>query len=114
MKKQHLIYLAFMLLIAVSSACRKADITQEITGTVSDYADWTEATHSNDVGPNFQEVFDDTMVKRLDFVVTTKRWQRMLDDMTATYGAFGSDTGRDPGGPGGPRRSGRSRRRWPN
>lgn len=65
--------------------------------------DWTEATHSNDVDPNYTEVFDDTMVKRFDFVVTEERWQSMLDDMTANYGEFGQrstggliETGVDP------------------
>lgn len=55
--------------------------------------DWTEASHSNDVDPNHIEVFDDTMVKRLDFVVTAERWQSMLDDMTATYGELGAGGG---------------------
>lgn len=66
-------------------------------GTDADFEaiDWTEATHSKDADPNFDEVFDDTMVKRFDFVVTADRWQSMLDDMTATYGGFGQ-----PGGPG--------------
>jgi|GEM_PF-382095 len=67
-----------------------------LTSTVSDSdfeaTDWTEASHSNDVVPNFDEVFDDTQVKRLDFVVTEARWQSMLDDMTATYGEFGQRT----------------------
>ncbi len=57
--------------------------------------DWTEATHSNDVEPGFDEVFDDTLVKRFDFVVTADRWQSMMDDMTATYGDLGQ-----PGRPG--------------
>lgn len=51
--------------------------------------DWTEATHSKNAEPNFNEVFDDTMVKRFDFVITADRWQSMLDDMTAKYGEFG-------------------------
>lgn len=69
--------------------------TVAVTDTDFDATDWTEATHSNDVDPNYDEVFDDTMVKRLDFVVTADRWQNMLDDMTASYGAFGQ-----PGGQG--------------
>lgn len=64
-----------------------------LTDTVSDAnfltTDCLEATHSNDVDPNFTEVFDDTQVKRFDFVVTPQRWQGLLDDMTATYGEFG-------------------------
>lgn len=58
-----------------------------------DPVDWTEASHSNDVDPNYVEVFDDTQVKRLDFVVSEARWQSMLDDMTETYGAFGQQSG---------------------
>lgn len=55
--------------------------------------DWTEATHSNDVDPNYSEVFDETLVKRFDFVVTAERWQSMLDDMAAKYGEFGRASG---------------------
>jgi len=58
--------------------------------------DWTSETHSKDVEPNFDEVFDDTTVKRLDFVISKENWAAMINDMTATYGAFGS--GSRPGG----------------
>ncbi len=79
-----------------SSASSSLSVTPEATAvTDADFeaADWTEATHSNDVDPNHDEVFDDTMVKRFDFVVTEDRWQSMLDDMTATYGEFGQRSG---------------------
>ncbi|WP_189360724.1 CotH kinase family protein [Algibacter mikhailovii] len=52
--------------------------------------DWTTETHTKDVDPNFDEVFDDTVVKRFDIVITEARWQSMLDDMTANYGVFGA------------------------
>lgn len=58
--------------------------------------DWTEETHSKNADPNFDEVFDDAAVKRLDFVITEERWQSMLDDMTDLYGEFGSSS--SPGG----------------
>ncbi|MFK8017885.1 MAG: CotH kinase family protein [Gammaproteobacteria bacterium] len=64
-----------------------------VTDADFEATDWTEATHSKDVDPNFAEVFDNTLVKRFDFVVTEERWQSMLDDMTATYGAFGQGSG---------------------
>ncbi|WP_298534722.1 CotH kinase family protein [uncultured Algibacter sp.] len=51
--------------------------------------DWTTETHTKDVDPNFDEVFEDNTVKRLDIVITEARWQSMLDDMTAAYGTFG-------------------------
>ncbi len=60
-----------------------------VDDTVFDIPDWTTETHTKDVDPNFDEVFEDNAVKRLDIVITEERWQSMLDDMTATYGAFG-------------------------
>ncbi|MFK7829551.1 MAG: CotH kinase family protein [Congregibacter sp.] len=89
-----------------SSASARVSVTTQ-TALVSDAdfeaTDWTEASHSNDVDPNSTEVFDDTMVKRFDFVVTEERWQLMLDDMTTLYGEFGQratggliDTDADP------------------
>lgn len=72
-------------------------VTDEVTAADADAnfvpTDWTDATHSKDADPDFAEVFDDTQVKRLDVVVTAERWQSMLDDMTATYGPFGSGPG---------------------
>jgi len=59
-------------------------------------SDWTTETHTKDADPNFDEIFDDTAVKRLDIVVTEERWENMLEDMTDLYGTFGAG-----GGPGG-------------
>ena len=80
-------------------ACDKEDIassTSEVTIDDTDFevTDWTTETHSNDVDPNFEEVFDDNSVKRIDIVITSARWSTMLADMTSLYGAFGSG-GRD-------------------
>ena len=84
------------------------DASGEVAETVldSDFeaTDWTEATHSKNADPDFEEVFDDTQVKRLDLVVTEDRWQSMLDNMAELYGEFGQragnaglvDTGEDP------------------
>jgi len=71
------------------------DSANNISGDNFEIPDWTDETHSKSADPNFTEVFDDTQVKRFDFVVTPERWQAMLDDMTATYGEFGRR-----GGPG--------------
>ena len=70
--------------------------TDDTGDTSFETTDWTSETHSKDVDPNFDEVFEDNAVKRLDIVVTANRWQSMLDDMTDTYGTFG--TGGGPGG----------------
>jgi len=56
--------------------------TEEFADADFTATDWTEATHSKDADPDFTEVFDDTQVKRFDFVITEERWQAMLDNMT--------------------------------
>ena len=71
------------------------EVVEEIVADDTDFeaTDWTTETHTKDVDPNFDEVFEDNTVKRLDFVITKARWQSMLDDMTTTYGTFGAGGG---------------------
>lgn len=111
MKKIKILLLSFLAL-SVLYSCTKdtiidteeeseetGEITVDITDTDFDATDWTTETHSNDVDANFNEVFEDNTVKRLDFVITPERWQNMLDDMTNLYGSFGvSSGGPGPGG----------------
>lgn len=73
------------------------DDSTVVDDTDFETTDWTTATHTKDVDPNVDEVFEDNTVKRLDFVITEERWQSMLDDMTSLYGTFGTGGG----GPGG-------------
>lgn len=51
--------------------------------------DWTNETHSKSADPNFDEVFEDNAVKRLDLIISKDNWNVMLDDMTNLYGTFG-------------------------
>ena len=110
--------IALSLFIVIFMACSDddtiADIVEETTAQDSsddsditpvddadfEATDWTTETHSKDADPNFEEVFDNTAVKRFDFVISEERWQSMLDDMTELYGAFGQNSG-GPGGQGG-------------
>ena len=55
--------------------------------------DWTTATHSKDADPDFDEVFPDNAVKRIDIVITEERWALMMADMTEMYGTFGTGGG---------------------
>ncbi|SDH25813.1 CotH kinase family protein [Winogradskyella thalassocola] len=100
------IALLFSMSIVTFNACSNDDDateTEEVGGvdvddTDFEATDWTTETHSKDADPNFDEVFEDTAVKRLDIVITEARWQTMLNDMTDLYGTFGTSSG----GPGGP------------
>jgi len=60
--------------------------------------DWTSETHSKSTDPNFDEVFSNTEVKRLDFVISANNWEAMLNDMTSLYGSFGASSGATAGG----------------
>jgi len=71
------------------------ETTEEITSEVATSSDlstddWTDATHTKNVDPNFDELFVDNEVKRIDIVMTDTQWQSMLDNMTELYGEFGS------------------------
>jgi len=104
MKKGSIIFgLAFQLLLVFACSDDSSSVTDntidessnEVT-YVEDYSDstfevtdWTTETHSKSADPNYDEVFEDDAVKRIDIVITADRWQMMLDDMTATYGTFG-------------------------
>ena len=85
----------FAITMLLFSACNKDGDTVTVDDIVfddTDFAatDWTEETHSNDADPNFEEVFNDNEVKRLDIVISEDRWDIMLDDMTNLYGSFGA------------------------
>ncbi|MEO9569822.1 MAG: CotH kinase family protein [Polaribacter sp.] len=93
-----LIPYTFVLLI-IFSCSSKAEVEEEeeqeeeivVVVDDSDFepTDWTDTTHSKSADPNFDEVFEDNTVKRLDFVISEENWQNMLDDMTNLYGTFG-------------------------
>ena len=104
MKEIKKVFMPVFLLLAVFS-CASDDITDatttndneevvvEIDDTDFEPVDWTTETHSKDVEPNFDEVFEDNTVKRLDFVISESNWQSMLDNMTSLYGTFGTGRG---------------------
>ena len=62
---------------------------------------WTEATHGKNADPDYDEIFPQDEVNRLDIVIDPEDWQMMLDDMTEKLGEFGAggeghDLERDP------------------
>ncbi|WP_445777587.1 CotH kinase family protein [Shewanella sp.] len=100
-----LIFCSFLMLSGCGGSDSDTDVTETVTSTDTtdtetstdtdvddadfEATDWTDETHSKNVDPNFDEVFSDTEVKRLDIVVNQTRWQSMLDNLTDLYGTFG-------------------------
>lgn len=72
---------------------KEGDVSVTLDDTVFETTDWTTATHSSDADPDFDEVFQDDIVKRIDIVITEERWALMLADMTSLYGSFGTGGG---------------------
>ncbi len=62
---------------------------------------WTENTHGPDAMPDYDVVFDQHQVRRIDIDIAPNDWQAMLDDMTALFGDFGGGGGVAGLGPGG-------------
>ena len=91
--KFHIILIFIFSLSLGLISCNKDDDLNNDSEIVEDDTDfeatyWTDATHSKNVDPNYDEVFEDEAVKRIDIVITETRWQSMLDEMTNTYGTF--------------------------
>jgi hypothetical protein len=62
--------------------------------------DWTTATHTDQVSPNYNIVFDQTKVNRIDLVFTTANWNEMQADLSSILSSS-SGGGGGPGGGGG-------------
>ena len=95
MKRINFSFAILLGLMVISSCNKDEDFDLVFDDTEFETTDWTEATHSKSVNPDYDEVFNDNEVKRLDFVISEERWQGMLDDMENNFGAFGS--GGSPG-----------------
>ncbi|MFK8055984.1 MAG: CotH kinase family protein [Saprospiraceae bacterium] len=89
-----LVGIAVVLVMCISSCEKDEDYSVVFDDTEFDTSDWTEATHAKGADPDYDEVFSDTEVKRLDFVITSERWEGMLIDMENKYGSLGSSGGR--------------------
>jgi spore coat protein H len=60
--------------------------------------DWTNASHGNDVAPNYGVVFPQEAVNSLEITMTAAQWTAVRANMRTLFGA---DFGVAPGGPGG-------------
>lgn len=52
-----------------------------------DISDWSEATHSNDVNPNYNTVFPDSEMLRIDIKISATNWSRMQSDLDTNLGS---------------------------
>ena len=101
MKKKR-IYSIILLIVILSSVTGCDFLTQnesmayEEEEEIDDNAEeierpegWSEETHSNDVEPDYETVFPQDEVNRLDIIISEENWETMLTDMTELMGEFG-------------------------
>ena len=88
------IFLILFIVFVISCAEDSPNSTEELDDieleSNIDFSDWSTATHSNDVDPEYDVVFPQDRVNRLDIEISSTNWNIMLDDMTNRYGSFGS------------------------
>jgi spore coat protein H len=65
-------------------------------------AGWTLETHSNEARPDYETVFPQDKVNRMDILLTPETWDAMLADMTEMQGEFGAGAGMGAPPAGGP------------
>ncbi len=54
-------------------------------------AGWTDETHGDKAESNYDVVFAQNIVERIDLIIKPRDWKYMLDDMTELCGKFGQD-----------------------
>jgi spore coat protein H len=75
--KQFLLIILFF--AALLSGCKK----YYVNGVDLKTPDWTEATHSNSVAPDYAVVFEEGKVNRFDIVISSADWTSMQNDLRA-------------------------------
>ncbi|MFI3321984.1 MAG: CotH kinase family protein [Rikenellaceae bacterium] len=97
------IFTLLLIIVATVNSCRNEDyIAQKIyddnysndddpydeTLTDTDtYPDWSELTHSNAADPNYDVVFAQNEVLRLDITISSSSWSSMWSDLSSNLGS---------------------------
>jgi len=95
MIKLKLIALAGILLVGYG--CRKQVFIQDEEGRVRPEG-WTTESHSNNVDPNYEVVFEQNKVHKMYLVFTSDEWTDMQTDLSTIVGSGGGPGGGGPGG----------------
>ena len=78
---------ALTILLSITSACRKAPMENLET------PDWSEYTHGNTTSPDYNMVFKQDEIIRIDIVISAENWSVMQDDLAANLSGGGGPPG---------------------
>lgn len=86
-----ILVLIFSALMLSTSCYQEEVVAEEIEVTPgTGLEDWSFDTHSGDALPNYDQVFPQDKVNRVDLVIPEGDWEAMLQDLTDNLGTFGS------------------------
>ena len=74
---KRILFISLALITALASSCKKEDLIQGGGGL----DDWTSETHGYGATPNYDVVFNQNEVQRLDFVFEPEYWAAMQTDL---------------------------------
>lgn len=84
--------MAFAAIAITLTSCKKETFVEGGTGL----EDWTTASHGYGVTPNYDIVFNQNEVQRLDFVIESDYWDAMEADIESLYGGNTMGTDETP------------------
>lgn len=84
-------FTVFILLGLFSTSCYKEKIIlpDDPIGGKEYLEDWTDETHGIAGDANYDLIFPQNKVNRLDIVISEENWQAMMQNMTSLFGEFG-------------------------
>lgn len=95
MKKYKVLLIALLFISFFS--CREDVLIDEETEEeiidMTDYADWSELTHSNLAEPDYSVVFKQDEVLRFDIKISSSDWSAMQSDLSSVLGSSGGRPG---------------------
>lgn len=100
MKKYSFILMTVFLLMIISSCRNEEEILESLEEEekeevidMSDYTSWTDATHGNNVDPNYSVVFNQEKVQRIDIKISSSDWTAMQSDLSNITRSSGNGPG---------------------
>ena len=107
LKSKTLVILLWLFTFTLITWCSETsnntkDISSTDTKTITtesenvSYTDWTDETHSNSWNLDYDTVFPQDSVNRIDIVISEENWELMMDDMEWLYWEFWSKSNSKP------------------
>ena len=91
----------FLTVACTDSLAENTTSTVYDTETELTYSDWTEESHSKNGDRNYDVVFNQEVVQRIDLVISATNWASMQAELKEKYGTSNGGGGNPGSGPGG-------------